>query len=317
MRKSAYFLLLIYLIVSCGGSPRSKVTTAVAGQSEVEMPPVPELPLPSVPETLRTPEDRAAYIIRHFWDAMDFSDTTLSRNQGFIEQNFANYISLYPILERGSDVLSDATKKLVSASEADDAAFHLLAETAEKYLFDPNSPMLDEESYIFFLEAFLDSGKTDEFSRSRYSRQLSAVLKNRPGMTAADFSYITREGGASTLLKTGIEGDYLLLMFYDPDCEHCKETLAAMAQEPMFTEPESNGGIKVLAVYADGNLDLWNSTAKSLPAAWTVAFDTGDIYGNDLYVFRAMPSLYLLDRNKRIILKDASLYRLYGYFSGE
>ena len=55
-----------------------------------------ELPLPEVPAGMTAPEERASYILSRFWDGMDFTDTLRSHNRPFMEQNFVNFLSLFP-----------------------------------------------------------------------------------------------------------------------------------------------------------------------------------------------------------------------------
>ena len=55
-----------------------------------------ELPLPAVPDTIRQPQERAAYVMQHFWDALDFSDTLRSCSRPFMEQQVVNFLSLLP-----------------------------------------------------------------------------------------------------------------------------------------------------------------------------------------------------------------------------
>lgn len=117
--------------------------------------PVEELRLPSVPDSLRTPAKRAAYVVTHFWDDMDFRDTARSHDQNFMEQNFVNYLSLFP--HTPADTLEIAIPQLMRLAETDTVAYNLLADMADKYLYDTESPMLDEESYIIFLEAVINS----------------------------------------------------------------------------------------------------------------------------------------------------------------
>ena len=45
---------------------------------------------------LTASEERAEYIISRFWDGMDFADTLRSRDRQFMEQNFVNFLSLFP-----------------------------------------------------------------------------------------------------------------------------------------------------------------------------------------------------------------------------
>ncbi len=56
-----------------------------------------ELPMPDVPDSLQSVEERAAYVVAHYWDAMDFTDRALSLDTAFIEQNFANFAAILPM----------------------------------------------------------------------------------------------------------------------------------------------------------------------------------------------------------------------------
>ena len=258
---------------------------------------IPELPLPTVPAALQKPADRAGYIIVHFWDAMDFRDTLRSRHRDFMEQNFSNFICVFPHAD--GQARRTAVGTLLDKAEADSTAYVLLKDIAEKYLYELNSPMLSEDFYILFLERLVDSPILGEYGTIRLRRQLEAVRKNRPGMTAADFAYTARDGNKTTLHKTATDSD-LLLIFYDPDCEHCKETMDTLQQSRQLADKR----LSVLAVYSGDDYDLWVKTAPMLPAGWTVGYESGALQESGAYVLRAMPTLYLLDRNKKVVLKD-------------
>lgn len=251
---------------------------------------------------MQAAEERAAYVAEHFWDAMDFADTLRGRNRGFMEQNFANFLTLFPHVPETARAA--AVSKLMRRAEADTAAYRLLAEIAEKYLYDPNSPMRNEEFFIPFLQELGRTSLLDEFEKTRPAFLLRAVMKNRPGMRAADFTYIVRDGRRCSLY--GTQAPLVLLIFYDPDCENCKEVTAALSGNGFLNRLIADGQLTVLAVYADGNRAAWERTKADMPADWTVAFDTGRIGTEELYVLPATPVIYLLDGNKRVLLKDAS-----------
>ncbi|WP_300905132.1 DUF5106 domain-containing protein [uncultured Alistipes sp.] len=267
-----------------------------------------ELPLAEPPAALRTPRERASWMIRHFWDAMEFRDTLRSRNRDFMEQQFANFVSLFPHADTAA--LAPALGQLVARAAADREALLLVGEIAEKYLYDPNSPMLDEGYFIRWLEALIASGTLDEAERIRPTYLLGTARKNRPGMPAADFTYITRDGRRQTL--HGTEAEETLLLFYDPDCDHCREIMEALASSERLRSAIAAGGLTLLALYADGDRAAWDRTKEQLPAAWIVGFDTGAIRTHELYVLPAMPTLYLLDRDKRVLVKDLPVGALLG-----
>jgi hypothetical protein len=52
------------------------------------------------------------------------------------------------------------------------------------------------------------------------------------------------------------------------------------------------------------------------PEEWYNGFDPDMILrSNEIYAIRAIPSLYLLDSEKRVIMKDAPEERLFRYLS--
>ena len=172
----------VWMLGACSGAGGNAERTAAAPKAPVPDA-VEELPLPLVPSTMTEPTDRAAFIAEHFWDTMDFADTLRSYDEAFMEQNFANFANILPFVDRQR--AQSAVDRLMKGAEADSVAYGKLADIAEKYLYDPNSPMLDEESYILFLNAITGSEFMDRDSRLRFESHLADALKNRLGSTAA------------------------------------------------------------------------------------------------------------------------------------
>lgn len=310
------FFCLSVFCLACSNTTQNNAA-ATAGNAKVDSinvdtAQVEELPLPTVPATLREPAARAAYVIQHFWDAMDFADTLHSHNSAFMEQNFANFISVFPYA--GEQACREAVSTLFAKAASDIEAYKLLSTIAEDYLYDPNSPMLNEDIYILFLEQMIDAPALGVARTVRLKHQLRMAKLNRVGMKAADFAYLTRDGKRARLHGTEVK-DKMLLLFYDPDCDHCKEIMAKLKTQPLLEDLVANGRLSVLAIYAGWDSKLWKSTYKELPAGWIVGMNDGDIYEKELYALRAMPVMYLLDTNKTVLVKDISYERLVDYLS--
>lgn len=261
-----------------------------------------ELPLPHVPRTMTRPEERAAYILEHFWDGMDFNDTLRSRDRAFMEQNFVNYISLFP--HARPEALPPHIARLLERAAADFQCLDLVNDLAERYLDDPNSPMRDEEYYILFLEGLFRLPALPEAERIRPAYKLEMAKKNRPGTTATDFAYTDREGNRRTLHAA--RGKRLLLLFYDPACSHCSQILDGLRESAVIGNLIQNKELSVLAVYTEGDRRLWDDTKASLPREWCVAIDESRIVEHEFYALPAMPVIYLLDGQKSVLLKDPS-----------
>lgn len=266
-------------------------------------------PYPEIPGVLATPSERGAYLLEHYWDNYDFSDTTLIDRQEIAEQGFANFIDLLPRFDSIA-----ANKGIMTFGEKafGGKAHRKVAEgfetMTEHYLADPNSPMRNEELYISFLEAQIAAMENVGDNASRPKARLAAATKNRPGTIAADFAFTTREGQRSSLHKT--EADNLLLIFYDPACEHCSEILTTLRNNNNFREKVASGKLRVLAVYTEGNRQLWRDTCGNMSEEWTVAIDESRIVDNNIYDIPAMPIFYLLDKDKKVVMKDPALGEL-------
>ena len=296
-------------------------------------PAVEELPLPDVPLTLREPAERAAYVIGHFWDAMDFTDARRALDRDFVEQNFSNFISVFPYADEGAR--RQAVGTLLSRAAADSAAYMTVLDVAELYLFDPNSPMRSEEFYLPFLEYATTAQTPFAYPTARLHYQIEAVRKNRPGMPAADFAFVTRAGRATSLraevealrqkpsgtqpqgrsdarrtdvatTEHAAEAPHLLLVFYDPDCDHCREVMSALQEDAELAHRVADGRMGVVAVYSGEDRTLWERTAATLPEAWTVGYESGLLQDDGRYILRAMPTLYLIGADGRVVLKDCA-----------
>jgi hypothetical protein len=72
----------------------------------------------------------------------------------------------------------------------------------------------------------------------------------------------------------------------------------------------------VLNIYIDEDLESWRSYMPIYPETWYNGFDPDMVIrGETLYNVRAIPSLYLLDQDKNVIMKDAPEARLFDFLS--
>ena len=154
-----------------------------------------------------------------------------------------------------------------------------------------------------FLNHIASKGNLDEAERGRAAFWLVMAMKNRQGTTATDFIMETREGKERSLLETLKDGDNIVL-FYDPDCNHCAEVIQYLRDTPAFSE------VNVVAIDSEEDRYLWDATKYQLPENWTVGYALDPIQETELYDFPEMPTIYLLDKDGTILLKEASIENL-------
>ena len=73
----------------------------------------------------------------------------------------------------------------------------------------------------------------------------------------------------------------------------------------------NDGVLAVANIYIDEDYSAWRAYVDHYPKEWYTGFDyAGIVRGEHIYDVRAIPSVYLLDAEKRIILKDAPFERV-------
>ena len=186
-------------------------------------------------------------------------------------------------------------------------AFQSRMAQQEKLLYDPNSPYRDEDAYVPVLEEIVSSPWADSVQKARAARELPLARLNRTGTTATDFEFTLRNGKTSRLSEITTDKDYMLLMFSNPGCADCSRVTEALGKL---------SDILVINIFPDDDIDSWLEYSASYPSDWICGYAPGvdDFPGEGdglpLYHLRAIPSLYLLDRNRRIILKDPPIEKL-------
>lgn len=258
-------------------------------------------PYPDIPDSLRAPQDRADFLARHFWDNLNFDEIVPEEDGDFIEQNFVDYLSILPIAS--PEAVDEGAKILIKKAENNQNALKNLANLAEKYLFDVESPQFSDQLYEPFLNAILALNSIDEIHKLRYRAQLEAVAQNLPGSPAPDFSFVLPEGQKTSLYQIK-HPDCLLVIFYDPVCEHCKEVINQIRNNPIISNQLENNQLNVLAVFSGEDEDEWRQNLSIIPSGWTVGMEDGTIQDDGTYIFRRMPTMYLIDNQNNVILKD-------------
>ncbi len=290
-------VVVLLAVAGCGGRTRPAVQST-ASESELET----KRPLfcpPMPPETLQ-PEQQFAYMRDHFWDNLDFADTVwlVSTDTTHMLRAFHEYVRYFVTPDNLSPL--EALMQKASRSKVTLEYFAMLG---ERVLHDPSSPAHNEELYIPVLNALIESPLLDEWEKIAPRHDLELARQNRVGTPANDFRYTLASGRTGRLY--GVKSEYTLLFFNNPDCAMCKTLIRQMAASPVLSELIEQGRLKILALYPDEDLTAWRAHIPDIPSTWINGYDAGtQISRNNLYDLRAIPSLYLLDRNKRVLLKD-------------
>jgi len=296
-------LFLSLLIAGCTSQEKkSQAETASAALKPIER--------PTAPAFMSNPQEVASYLANHFWDKFDFRDTMYCHSK-MTEQAFVDFLAVLP--HSTQDKAFQAVKKLMTEAEADIVMYNYFFRQAEHYLYEPNSPMRNDELFIPFLEQVVESPKINETLKIRPKHLLELAYRNRVGSKANNVVYTMVSGKTGNLYD--ISAEFLILMFYNPGCKECQNTIETLKNSASITAAVSAGRLKILAVYPDKELKEWYDKMKDVPATWINGYDKAlAVREKEIYDLKAIPTLYLLDKNKTVLFKDTSTGVLNDFF---
>ena len=279
-------------------------------------------PYPEIPALYTDPEERRDWFLDHFWDPFFAGDgpcdtgAVLGVAHGDVEQQVATYAELLRQIP-----LPQAQQKMrrffsqVERRQAADTASHvflLMEEIVTRYLYDPNSPVRDEDLYLPYVDGLADSPFTREEARPGYEYQRVMCALAQTGTVAPDFRFTDARGRSRRLHD--VRAGTVLLFFSNPGCHACQEIIKTLEAVPGIDGMIARGALAVVNVYIDEDLDAWRAYEPNYPRNWLCGYDAAGLIRSDrLYNIRAIPSLYLLDGEERILLKDAPVERVVSY----
>lgn len=258
----------------------------------------------NVPSLISDEPGRIEFLSRHFWDNLPWDDTTADIKSDIIKKPFEDYLKILAsgTFNRASGELRMLAERCAGSGWNIQEPF---IELFEKTLYNPNSPYRNEELYITVAGGFLTGKNLLPGASERFNFQLQTLLKNRQGTIAQDFTIITTEGNEITLHS--INSPYTLIFFYEPDCKSCSTNKDYIISSDVFTKAANK--IKIIAVYTGTDYERWKNHSVSFPENWIVGYDKENmIMTAQLYDRRASPSVYILDKDKKVMLKDADAY---------
>ena len=283
--------LLLALAVSVGCTredPRTQTYTDEEGVVRLLTPTVP------VGE-----QDSTAYLLDHYWDGMSFGDTLYSHDEDFVARALLGY---RPYLSSADSAhRAEAVRSLMSRAEVDTVAYVRLMDLSEELLYDRE--YYDE--YLPFAQAIIASDFPSEWDKVRPQEQVRSICLNRPGTLANDFEYVTLRG--DTARMSDLRGEPLVLFFYNAPCHSCGTKADELGKSPLITSALAAGTLRVLALDKWGDVESWREKVRGMPTGWIHGRNYKDFDGMELYVIEHVPTIYLLDSQGRVLLRDTSL----------
>ena len=92
------------------------------------------------------------------------------------------------------------------------------------------------------------------------------------------------------------------------------ENIEGLKNAPIINQLLQEKKLVLLSIYPDEELDEWKKHLSEFPNEWINGYDKKfTIKEEQVYDLKAIPTLYLLDKDKTVLLKDATAPAIEAY----
>ncbi len=255
------------------------------------------------------------YVKYHYWDDVNFNDDRILRTP-FFEPKLDDYFKYY-ISQDPDSIINEVRYILLSARTGKEIYPYLLTKFTNKYI----SPefMGQDKVFIYLFESHYAKGDTmllNAASRKTIIERAYSLMANQLGQPAPVLDLTDTTGKTASLYS--IKAPFTVVTFWDPNCGHCKEEIPRF--DSMYRAKWKNYGVAVYSVNIyENEIPAWKKfiNEKNISKDWVQAYETkeakaateraGKANFRQLYDIFKTPTVYLLDKDKRIIAKQLSL----------
>lgn len=270
------------------------------------------------------------YYKKHYWDDVNFTDARLL-NTPFFETKLNRYMQ--QVIAQDPDTVKNEVDWIVLYSRASKDMFKYLITKFTNDYFYPKIMGQDAVFLLLFQKYYL-TGEVDWFTGEQMkeiNNRGYSLMANQLGDIAADLKLLDTADKEKNLYA--VDAPFIVVCFWDPDCSHCREEVPKI--DSMYTAKWKNQGVAIYAVLMDSlraeNPASWDKIGAVKKkwmdfihqhnlGDWINVYQTPQMKATDyaakipsprqLYDVYQTPTLYLLDKDKKIIAKKLDLYQI-------
>jgi len=258
----------------------------------------------------KTPEERYETYVKNYFSGIDFTDTLLLNTTIYTDKLF-RYIRLY-MGQRLSP--TEQEKEFIKAVDIIIPAINHNTQVYSKLLeyMLKGFESLKMETVLTHISTNYMAESCENENKTVLQKRLEAYQKMAVGKHVPDISITDVNGKEITLNNPN--KNYTLLVFWASWCPHCVEMMPELFK---YATEIMGDKLNVITISIDTNKSDWEETVKSLVADnWKNTCDLKGWDGKTVHDYNiyATPTMFLINKDKEILVKPITLYELKNYF---
>jgi peroxiredoxin len=276
---------------------------------------------PTVPNTRPVTKDDSLanyeYYKKHYWDGITFMDDRIIRTPFFLPKvgkYFREVLSPAP-----DSIIRESDYLLLRARTAPEMYKFLLNWLTDEYI---NPRYMGQDAvFVHLFEKYHSKGISswlNEKQMTAISNRAYMLMSNLIGDQAANLEMTDSLGKPQALYD--VKAPYVVVCFWDPTCSHCREEVPQL--DSFFHARWEKEGVKIFGVLTEPkeqvkwrefinkyNLQSWINVYQTEEQKKVIEDEKKPSY-KQLYDVTQTPTLYLLDKDKRIIAKKLTFQQM-------
>lgn len=287
-------------------NPGTLIASNFKALKEVEVPEIPILSNGRKDSTFTY-----KYTKKHYWDNINFTNDNILRTPIY-ESKLKKYFD--KMVLQTPDSLKKECDMIISKAKADNEMFKFTVITLTNKYGKSKIMGLDEifvhmvDNYYSKGQAFwLDSAGLYRLQDRSKTLKYTLVGKTAPNITMKDTS------DAYRVLHNECYADYNVMIFWDPDCGHCKKEVPKWNAE--YEKLKKDYSIRMIGVTTSSLKSKWIKFIKSKKIEeWLHLYDpeyTSPF--RQYYDITSTPKVFIIGKDKKIIAKQLGADQLAGF----
>lgn len=290
-------------------NPESMMAVLLSAMKDAEVP-------NKKPVTSKDSMDNYYYYKAHYWDGITFMDERVIRTPFFQPKLERYYREIVP--QASDSIIKDLDYKLLLARSAPEMYKFLLNWFTDEYI---NPKYMGQDAvFVHLFNKYHSKGLSpwlNEKQMETISRRAYMQMSNLIGETAANLQLVDSMGKVQTLYDQ--KAEFTVVVFWDPNCGHCKQEIPRI--DSIYQATWKKQSVKIYAVNTENDKTAWVNYIKEHKLnGWVNVYQTKKMQDEEkqsqapsykqLFDVIQTPTLYLLDKDKRIIGKKLTWQQL-------
>lgn len=250
-----------------------------------------------------------------YWEGVGFWDGRLAYTTFFeekLDKYFTQLVAPHP-----DSVIKEIDHMLGFASASEEMSRFLLIKFVNRYL--NQKYMWEDAVFVHLFEKYFSNKNyawLNDKGKKTITDRAYSLMANIMGSPASDIVLPDTSGAITGLYD--LKANFTVVVFWDPTCGHCKEVLPRL--DSFYHARWKAAGLKMFAISkeTDGSKKDWLDFIRQqklnewVHVYYSKADDKTRIDNNipgysQLYDVQTFPTVYLLDKEKRIVAKKLSV----------